>query len=154
RGDRARALSLIFMQAIAFWPVWRWYLNRMGDSSDEPWGVLALVAAVLLLCRDGSREARLSRYQFKTVVALGIVYTVTFAAVPPLVRDILAVLSIGITGSALLSQKTIHLGLVGLLILSLPLIASLQFYLGYPVRFVTTQIAAALVSFSGFAVEA
>src|SRR5262245_27679217 len=31
---------------MAFWPVWRWYVHRLNDQSDEAWGIVALVTAV------------------------------------------------------------------------------------------------------------
>ena len=44
-----RALLIIALQVLAFWDVWRWYASRAVYSWDQPWGVLALVAAVVFL---------------------------------------------------------------------------------------------------------
>ena len=35
-------LLILAMQGVAFWPVWRWYGERITDGSDEPWGIVAL----------------------------------------------------------------------------------------------------------------
>jgi hypothetical protein len=42
---------LLLLQAIAFWPVWRWYAARITDSSDDAWGWIALATAGLMLAR-------------------------------------------------------------------------------------------------------
>jgi hypothetical protein len=44
-----RVLVVLGLQVLAFWDVWRWYVSRAVYSWDQPWGVLALVAAVVFL---------------------------------------------------------------------------------------------------------
>src|SRR5215475_7653812 len=46
-----RAEILLVIESLAFWPVWRWYIHRLGDRSDEAWGIVALVTAVLFAFR-------------------------------------------------------------------------------------------------------
>jgi len=126
----------------------------MGDASDEPWGILALIVAFVLLVFKGDSRRLLSPYQCASITGLALIYALNFGTVPPLVRGVIAAAAVTVAGSALLNRSRIHLGLFGLMILSLPLIASLQFYLGFPLRFVTAQIAAALISLGGFVVQA
>jgi hypothetical protein len=42
-----RAEALLAIELLALWPVWRWYVHRLSDQSDEAWGIVALVTAVL-----------------------------------------------------------------------------------------------------------
>ena len=44
-----RILLIGGLQLIAFWEVWRWYLSRAVYSWDQPWGLLAFVAAFVFL---------------------------------------------------------------------------------------------------------
>ena len=44
-----RLLLILGLQVIAFWDVWRWYVSRAVYSWDQPWGVLALIAAIVFL---------------------------------------------------------------------------------------------------------
>ena len=37
---------------LALWPHWRWMAARMVDGSDEPWGAVALVTALVLVARE------------------------------------------------------------------------------------------------------
>ena len=43
----------LLAQFVTFWPVWRWYIERMVDGSDEPWGILALATVVILIVLRG-----------------------------------------------------------------------------------------------------
>ncbi|HJP94285.1 MAG TPA: hypothetical protein VJ875_20160 [Pyrinomonadaceae bacterium] len=45
-----RFLLIVGLQLVAFWDVWRWYISRAVDSSDQPWGLLAFIAATDRVC--------------------------------------------------------------------------------------------------------
>lgn len=141
------ALMLLCMSA-AVWPVWRWYLLRMTDGSDEPWGVLALVTLVVLRVRDGFALPT-GEKQFVAAAALLATYTVTYGFFPPLLR---AVLVLGAFGVVLLRGAGAA-GFLGLLGLSLPIMATLQFYLGYPLRVLAAEASAVTLNLSGYAVK-
>ncbi|MDH3604731.1 MAG: exosortase/archaeosortase family protein [Candidatus Tectomicrobia bacterium] len=148
-------LTYLFLaaQLIAFWPVWRWYLARVTDGSDEPWGLLALGTALLFLLLYG-KPAALRPRQWVLATLIAGVYAALWPWCPPLVRAILALTAIGCTLSCYCLGRTLHLGILGLLLLSLPLIASLQFYLGYPVRWLTAHLSAQLIQLTGYATTA
>jgi len=141
------------VQIAAFWPVWGWYIARLTDSSDEPWGILALITALIFVALRGhGRELKGMHMAFSSVFVL--TYALTFHMVPPFVRAVLAVLAIGCTLSPARLGRSMHIGIIGLLLLSLPIIASLQFFLGYPVRLLTAIISAKLVGLTGYDVAA
>lgn len=142
---------LVPLLVVAFWPVWRWYVARMSDRSDEPLGLIALLTAAALLPRRGWRTTPGGRVLLPAALALT-VYLVAFDHLPALVRGALAVAAI----ACVLPRDAARspLPLLALLLLSLPLIATLQFYLGYPLRVVTTWCAAHLLALGGQAVAA
>lgn len=146
-------LVILGLQGIAFWPVWRWYGERITDGSDEPWGIAALATALVFLLRQG-KPGHVKISTLGCAAALVTLYALSFPFVPALARAILAVLTLSCTLSAFYLGRSLHLGILGLLLLSLPLIASLQFYLGYPVRFLTAEIAAWIITLTGHAVTA
>jgi exosortase/archaeosortase family protein len=113
----------------AFWPAWKWYLLRITDGSDEPWGILALLAAVFFLFRDRHRFCPAPGEMVGAALVI-LCYTVTYSYLPPLLRAILALLALGLFSGVLRRGFPVFV----LLMLSLPLVASLQFYLGYPMR--------------------
>ena len=138
---------------LALWPHWQWMARRMVDGSDEPWGALALVT-VLTLAGSAHRALRApSRVALRAAAALAIVGAMALAIVPPIVAAALGILSIGALLASQLPRRSAA-PLTALLLLALPLIASLQFYLGYPLRALTAQLAAPLLRSLGVAVQA
>ena len=144
---RAWPAVMLAAMAVATWPVWRWYALRITDGSDEPWGVLALVTVAALASRNGGALPCEER-RFVWPAALLAVYVATFAFVPPLVRAIVAASAFG----ALLLRGRGAAGLWGLLALSLPVVPTLQFYLGYPLRLLAAEASAISLRGCGYLV--
>ena len=141
--------AFLLLQFLAFWPVWRWYIARLFDSSDEPWGLLALVTAILFTGIKG-KDMQIGPHQVMLSSIFLFAYMAGFAVLPPLGRAVLAIMSIASILGPSRFGRPVHIGIIGLLLLSLPIIASLQFYMGYPVRFITALIAAKLISLTGY----
>ena len=128
------------LAAAALWPVWRWYLLRLDDGSDEPLGVLALITGAILVWPIRSRLAPTTASTIIAALAL-LVYALAFPVLLPLPRALL-----GITAVALaIGLHRAPAGAWGLLVLSLPLMASLQFYLNHPLQKITAHGAAILI---------
>jgi exosortase/archaeosortase family protein len=136
----------MLLWAIAFWPVWRWYSLRINDSAESIWGVSALMIAGFFLWRNRN-EKKEPGLLIATTLLMG--YAVAFPATPPLIRAMIA-----LTVLVLILPLRPKAGVVGLFALSLPIIPSLQFYFGYPLRVVTTQIAAWFLAMQGMEVYA
>lgn len=147
-----RAAGVLAVQLVAFWPVWRWYVSRLADGSDEPWGIVALATAcAFVLARGRLRDP--GDGPLRAATALTAAYAAGYPWLPPLVRALIAVAAVAHVAAPAFFGRRVHLALAGLLVLSLPVIASLQFYAGWPVRLVTTRICAALLDAMGYAVE-
>jgi exosortase/archaeosortase family protein len=152
-NDRVSATHLLLLQALAFWPVWQWYGRRMVDGSDEPFGVLALLSAtIIVLARRPF--ARPSYAVVMVCAGLVSVYLITYQHLPSLIRGVLAALALACLLSAVGYRRTLHPAIAGLLVLSLPLLASLQFFGGFPLRLVTTHLVAMGLSLFGWEVGA
>ncbi|MFP5380347.1 MAG: archaeosortase/exosortase family protein, partial [Vicinamibacteria bacterium] len=142
---------LVPVLLLAFWPVWRWYAARMTDGSDEPLGIVALLTACAFLPRRGWRDA-IPAPRLIGVLAALVVYLLGFAMLPALVRGALAIAAIACALPRDAARPPWPLG--ALLLLSLPVIATLQFYLGFPLRVATTWCAAHLLALGGYDVVA
>jgi len=192
-----RAETLLAVELLALWPVWRWYVHRLTDQSDEAWGIVALVTAALFVFlrrpegdpdADGSKQAmeegqepriftdaadqrglpvtilriRLnpwfppsqSRRRLTLPATLLLCYSALYHFLAPLPRAAIAVTAIAATVSSMRFGRRLHLGVWGLLLLALPVVASLQFYLGFPMRAVVAKLAAPMLQINGFAVTA
>jgi len=150
-------LLLLALQLLAFWPVWRWYAARVMDPSGEPWGLLALGTAVLFCGWKKSEAgttamAGAAKYAWILPTLLTLLYTATYPLLPPLLRAGIAFTAIACTVSAYRLGTPLHLGTWGRLLGSLPIMPSLQFYLGYPLRTLVAAPTALLLQLTGFAV--
>ncbi len=158
-----RAETLLAVELLAFWPVWRWYVHRLNDQSDEAWGIVALLTAVLFAFRgaalsggDGNPApiAARSRHALILPAILLLSYSLSYHFLSPLPRAAIAMTAIAATISAIRFGRRFHLGVCGLLLLALPVAASLQFYMGFPMRAVVARLTALMLQFNGFAVVA
>ena len=129
--------------ALAWLPVISWYVKRLDDGSDEPLGLLALLLAFVLTWRD--RRALQSGAVERITGALLLVCSVlAVGTLPPMLRAALAVAGTG-------TWFGIHRkpALMGLFVLSLPVVASLQFYAGYPMRVAAAEGAVGILELTG-----
>jgi len=145
-----RFLTLALL-LVACWPTVFWYAGRVTDGSDEPWGLLAIVTLVALIYRRKPQPER-DDLALLLVSALLVVYISGFWWAPQLVRAVLAATALAIIVSTQFFGKRFHVGTWALAVLSLPLISSMQFYLGYPLRLAVSALTAALLQLNGLAV--
>ena len=137
-------IAAAFAFGVAFAPVWDWYVARLDDGSDEPLGLIALGLAVYFIWRDKER-INPTVCGVYAAIALVIAYAVLFPNLLPMIRGLIA---IGVVVSAL-GLIRINPGAVVLLVLSLPVVASLQFYAGYPLRVMVAATTAGLLDIVG-----
>jgi exosortase/archaeosortase family protein len=137
------------LHALAFWPVWRWYVARLGDGGDERWALAALAAAAFV-----SWPARGFRLDARDpllalAAALTFVYALAAPFAPPLVRAVFAMGALAATWTAVAGARERFPVVAALLVLSVPVIESLQFYAGYPLRLITASGATGLLNLAG-----
>jgi exosortase/archaeosortase family protein len=147
-------LAWIAVQAAALWPHGAWIARRVADGSDDPLGPAALAVLALLLGRGAARLRVAPRTGWlAAALSLTLAANAALFAWPPLVCSLVAALALGAALLAWLPAGAPRAPLVGLLLLALPLIASLQYYAGYPLRLLTAQASAWLLQAAGFAAE-
>ena len=142
---------VLAVHVLCFWPVWRWYAARMTDGSDESWGIAALIAALLL---TGSNRRAWTLRTDDRLLWVAALLTFAYAAAvpfaPPLVRAALAMAALACSWVSVAGLRSKLAPVIVLFALSLPVIASLQFYLGYPLRALTTAGSAWTLNLLGF----
>ena len=153
-GRRRFPALILIVHGLCFWPVWRWYVARMTDGSDEPWGIAALAAALLLtLPTRRMWSLRVDDPLLWAAALLTFAYAAAVPFAPPLVRAALAMAALACSWVSIAGLRSKLAPVVVLFALSLPVIASLQFYLGYPLRAITTAGAALTLQPLGFDIE-
>ncbi len=149
---RLNHTTLLFSASLlALWPVIDWYTKRLLDGSDEKFGVLALITAIgyLLTQRANDRQPQIP---LLTLSLLMLVYLCSYVYLPAILRAAIAITLLGVLCSHYFLGRGLTPALWGLLLLSLPLMASLQFFLGYPLRWLVGDVAAHLLQLNGLAV--
>ena len=121
--------------ALAFSPVLFWYGSRLDDGTGEPLGLIALALALIFISQNPQPTA--PRF---AEISLAL-YALSLFFLPPLLRAIPSLATL-----AFLTGMHRRAGYFGLLILSLPLQASLDFFLGYPLRLITASASHFLLS--------
>ncbi|MDR0273941.1 MAG: exosortase Q [Burkholderiaceae bacterium] len=172
RLDRAPAWLWIGLQTAALWPAWRWMAARVADGSDDPLGLLALAALGVLLW-SLRQQLRCAPRLSWLAAALAGTFGATLLRGPaaPLAASLLAIVAWACGLLAFLpdarrgamrvrdgvlwpapSHAIAAAPVLGLAVLALPLLASLQFYAGYPLRVLTAEASRWLLAV-GFAVQ-
>lgn len=142
------------LPAVALLPVWRWSAARFMDGSDDPLGVIALATLALFWLRDRktfSAPPRATWFVFATMlVALA---TLNMVALPALARGVMATLAMCAALLAVREPERPVAALAGLALLALPLLSSLQFFAGFPLRVVTAELSRWLLGLFGILAE-
>ena len=154
RFETLPPLAWLALQAAALWPHWRWAAARVADGSDDPLGVAALVALLCVVVRLEPR-LRAAPKPGWLLVAVGATVAATLAhfSAPPLIGALLAALALAAGLRTFMPSGHAVLPMAGLAVLSLPVVSSLQFYAGYPLRVVTAQISTWLLQALGMAAQ-
>lgn len=159
RIDRAPALAWIALQTVALWPTWRWMAARVADGSDDPLGLLALGALLALAWSVRGQWRSAPRLPWLAAALVGtVVATALHGHITPLLSSLVAIVAwacglLAFLPSVRRGAMRVHDGVLhaaprfhiaalpvlGLAVLALPLIASLQFYAGYPLRVLTAE---------------
>lgn len=147
-------LGWLALQALALWPHGAWLARRVQDGSDDPLGLAALALLVLLMVPLAPR-LRVSPHTcwLAAAVVLTLAANLGLWLLPPLAGALLGALALAAALAAWLPASAPRAPLAGLLVLALPLIASLQYYAGYPLRVLTAQASAWLLQAAGLAAE-
>ena len=142
------------LHAAALWPHGLWAARRLADGSDDPLGIAALGALVLWLVRAApSLRVQPRLGWLASASALTAAATAAWLFAPPLPAAMLAALALAAHIAAWLPNGVARGPLAGLALLALPLVASLQFYVGYPLRVFTAAFSAWLLQAAGQAAE-
>lgn len=146
-----RTLLVLGAFALALWPHARWAAARLADGSDDPLGLAALAVLALLVWR-WRRGLRSEPRPAALAVACGLAATATLLGLfaPPLLAALVAAGALAALVVAWAPSGTPMLPVAGLAALALPVVSSMQFYAGYPLRVVTAEASAWLLYGAGF----
>ena len=151
---RLSAPGWLALQSLVLWPHGVYLVERALDGSDDPLGLLALAALAVFVARQ-ARELRLSP-RLPWLLAACVLTVAANAGwvlgAPALAAGVIAALALAAALAAWWPAQRPLVPLAGLLLLALPLVASLQFYVGWPLRVFTAEASA--LALQVFGIEA
>ncbi|MDP1610279.1 MAG: archaeosortase/exosortase family protein [Sulfuritalea sp.] len=151
--DWHNPMWLLGMQLMALWPHWVWMARRSVDGSDEPWGVVALLTLMGMVIADRQRlRPQLSAAVMVIAGCLSLASALCMPFVPPIITAAMAIMSVVALLSGMLPEQRPRAALATMALLALPLTASLNFYFGYPLRWLCAHGAAGMLSIAGWQV--
>jgi exosortase/archaeosortase family protein len=150
-----RPFGWLVLTALALWPHWLWAARRLADGSDDPLGIAALA---VLACATWQLAPRLRASPTPAWAAAAALATLAatlahWLAAPALFALMFAALAMAAALCAFLPPHVPRLPLIGLALLGMPLIASMQFYAGFPLRVATAELSAWLLQAFGHSVQ-
>jgi len=149
---RAPALPLLALAiCVAAWPVAAWFVSASMDKSNDSASLLAAATALIAVWR--TPPSATPAWPLALPMILLTVYAVaTACGMPPAAGALLAAAALAALGSAWRLGQRLDAALLALCMLALPLAASLQFYLGYPMRALAGTLAVSLLRMGGIGV--
>ena len=145
--------AVIAILLLAFWDSWRWLVQRTWVTPDEAVTLLVMIAVVagsaILQWRRRGALGRLAAWPFAAAL---LSYGTAILVAPPIVC---AAIAVATTLAAVWSaghRQAPPLAFWGLCCLVLPIVPTLQFYLGYPMRVVSAVLTVPLLQLNGLAV--
>ncbi len=149
-------ILLLLGSLLVAWPTLIWYQARMTDGSDNNWGVFALIVACCISFAKRATQQTLSDSQLNLKIInfllLGYFVAQLFSFYA-LVQGVIFALLLASILSQFNNNSKLNFGLVGLMILSLPLFASLDFYFGYPLRYFIGLVSSFLLNLQGLGIR-
>ena len=137
----------------ATWDAWRWYLGRVATAPEDA-ATLALIAAFLVglgvARRSQAPQPRPAPLVF--VAAVLAAYAASYLVLPPIARAAAAIALTLFCLHCAAFQERPPVAFWGLVALALPVVPSLQFTLGYPLRIVSAALAVGLLQMHGIGV--
>ena len=148
--SRYPKILLAALHVVAFWDVWRWYFQRVSTSADESFGFIAIIAVAAACLWFRGKDAPIANRWL--IIGSILLYAVSYSFLPPLLRASIAMTSLAFAVSGWYFGRRLHFGIWSLFLLSLPLVPSLQFYAGFPLRVIVGEATVLLLKLNGLVV--
>lgn len=138
----------------AFWDAWRWCAER---AAAEPEDMAPLAAGAALLLILGARRAAqgyaLQRPPLAPLTVMLLLYAAASLTAPPLLRAMIASTATLYCLHRMIWPAAPSVSFWGVTLLAAPILPSLQFYLGYPMRIVSASLTVGLLQLQGLPVS-
>jgi exosortase/archaeosortase family protein len=142
---------VIALALTATWDAWRWYVLRVWDSPEEA-ASLVLTVAFLGALGVARRRNEAMPLPLVPVTLLLAAFAVSYLVLPPIARAAIAIAATLYCCHLAAFRERPPVAFWGLVALALPVVPSLQFMLGYPMRLVSAALTVGLLQAHGLTV--
>jgi exosortase/archaeosortase family protein len=134
----------------ATWGAWRWYFERVWAAPEEAAALVLTVVflGVLGMARNSTPGAP-RQMPLVPIALLLTAYVASYPVLPSIARAAIAIAATGFCFYLAIFKERPPVAFWGLVALSLPVLPSLQFTLGYPMRVVSAALTVALLQAHG-----
>jgi exosortase/archaeosortase family protein len=144
------SLPALCIVAVACWQGWRELAMRI-DSLEQAVPLLLVLGALLVpFARGAEQEAR--RLPLPALTLLLVTYAAFVVFLPPIFSMAIATLAVALCLWSATHAELPRSSFVGLVLLALPVLPTLEFYTAYPVRLAAIEATASLLRMNGLAV--
>jgi exosortase/archaeosortase family protein len=152
-GGMMASLITSALVLLATWESWQWYVRRIRATPEDILALIVTVAVLAVAAARADRRAPRASLPLSTLTLLLTGYAASRGVMPPLVRAGLALGMVLFCLNLTIFRQRPPVALWGLAALALPVLPSLHFVLGYPLRIASATLAVVLISAHGLAVE-
>lgn len=145
----------LLLPLVGFWRTWQWYFHRINASVEETFGLIAVVVFLLYLAINQLCTTK-QYFQFPLwpIAAMLVLYGLSYWwPVPSLIRAAIPFITMAMIFYWLFFGKHPPISFWPLILLTLPLVPSLQFYLGYPARYISASLTVSMLQLQGLPVS-
>lgn len=142
-------------QLIAYWDAWAWLYKRVIHSANDVVGMLAVIGLIACLSwRTIAANQRIFRFSLRPIVLLLLIYGVSYLwPTPSIFRAAIASISLFLTVQHAVFGRRPPVAYWGMILFALPILPSLQFYLGFPARLLSASLTVPLLQMNGLSVH-
>jgi exosortase/archaeosortase family protein len=147
--------AVTLCQLVAYWGAWAWLYRRVSHSAADVFGMFAVVGMITYLAIwtiAGNR--RVFRFSLLPIVLLMLIYGTSYLVpTPSILRAAIASISLFLTVHFAIFGRQPPVAYWGMILFALPIVPSLQFYLGFPARLLSASLTVPLLRMNGLSVH-
>lgn len=147
--------AVVLCQLVAYWDAWQWLYGRVIHSAGDAVGMIAVFGLIAWLAIwTIARNQRIYRFSLSPIVLLLVVYGASYLwPTPSILRAAIASISLFLTVQYAIFDRRPPVAYWGMILIALPVVPSLQFYLGFPARLISASLTVPLLRMNGLSVH-
>ncbi len=147
--------AVLLCQLVAYWRAWQWLFGRVIHSAGDAVGMIAVIMLIAWLAIwTIARNRCIYRFSPRPIMLLLVIYGMSYLVpTPSILRAAIASTSLFLTVQYAIFDRRPPVAYWGMILFALPVVPSLQFYLGFPARLISAILTVPLLQMNGLSVR-